>query len=194
MKHLILGLMVAVLAFQYPQKLEAQTTKIKKATLQAFWWDYKNDNYPFSWSNYLTEMAPRLKSMGFDAIWIPPSYKNQAPSWVGYGPMDHYDLGDKFQKGAPNVYTGMGTKDELLRMIAVMHANGIEVVQDVVLNHVDGAGTATGAGGQDPEPTYSLVTNSGFKNFRYACYATPAIDEQQLHNGRHLLGVFWPRY
>jgi glycosidase len=162
-----------------PLLAPAQTTKIKKVALQGFWWDYKNDNYPNSWSNYLTELAPRLKSMGFDAIWIPPAYKNQAPTWVGYGPMDHYDLGDKYQKGSPNVQTAMGTKDELLRMIAVMHANGIEVIQDVVLNHVDGAGSANGSGGQDTDPTYSMVTNSGFKNFRYTCYATPAIDESQ---------------
>ncbi len=178
MKHLILGFALIV-ASLWPNSTHAQTTKIKKATLQGFWWDYKNDNYPGSWSNYLTELAPRLKTMGFDAIWIPPCYKNQAPNWVGYGPMDHYDLGDKFQKGAPNVQTAMGTKDEILRMIAVMHANGIEVIQDVVLNHVDGAGSASGAGGQDTEPTYSLATNSGYKNFRYTCFATPAIDESQ---------------
>lgn len=162
-----------------PGIINAQTTKIKKVVLQGFWWDYKNDNFPSSWSNYLTELAPRLKSMGIDAVWIPPSYKNQSPTWVGYGPMDHYDLGDKYQKGSPTTRTGLGTKDEFLRMIAVMHANGVEVIQDVVLNHVDGAGTFNGSGGQDPEPTYSMATNSGYKNFRYVCYATPSIDESQ---------------
>ena len=160
--------------------LQSQTTQVKKVVFQAFWWDYKNNNFPFGWANYLAELAPRLKSMGFNAVWIPPSYKNQAPFWVGYGPMDHYDLGDKFQKGSPtpSVQTNLGTKDELLRMIAVMHANGIEVIQDIVLNHVDGAGTSTGAGGQDPN-TLSAQSNSGFKNFRYSCFATPAIDESQ---------------
>ena len=46
------------------------------------------------------------------------------------------DLGDKYQKGGGSnrLKTGMGTKDEFLRMVAVMHANGIEVIQDVVLN------------------------------------------------------------
>ncbi len=168
-----------ILFILQPILASAQTTYVKKVVLQAFWWDYKNNNYPYSWSNYLTELAPRLKTMGVDAVWIPPSYKNQSPTWVGYGPMDHYDLGDKFQKGAPNTATAMGTKDELLRMIAVFHANGIEVIEDVVLNHVDGSGSQTGAGGQDTEPTYSMVTNDGYKNFRYACYATPALDETQ---------------
>ncbi|RTQ44886.1 hypothetical protein EJV47_27155 [Hymenobacter gummosus] len=150
---------------------QAQQTH-KKVVLQAFWWDYWNSNYPAGWANYLVDLAPRLKSMGIDAVWIPPTSKNKnAVSDVGYSPFDHYDLGDKYQKGGTG--TRVGTKDELLRLIAVLHANGIEVIQDVVLNHADGAGTNTGAGGQDPEPNYSLPTNSGYKTFRYACYATP---------------------
>jgi alpha-amylase len=168
-----------LIVWLYPSFVQAQTTHIKKVVLQGFWWDYKNNNFTNSWSNYLTELGPRLKSMGVDAVWIPPSYKNQSPTWVGYGPMDHYDLGDKYQKGSPTTATGMGTKDEFLRMIAVLHANGIEVIQDVVLNHVDGAGTTSGAGGQDPEPVYSMASNSGYKNFRYVCYATPSVDESQ---------------
>jgi glycosidase len=177
------------------QTLFCQTTKVKKVLFQAFWWDYKNNNFPYGWANYLAELAPRLKQMGFDAIWIPPTYKNQAPFWVGYGPMDHYDLGDKYQKGDPvNVKTAMGTKDELLRMIAVMHANGIEVIQDIVLNHLDGAGmTATVIDPNIPAGTscnnhinpgidpiaFSKASNCGYKNFRYTSYATPSIDESQ---------------
>ena len=110
--------------------------------------------------------------MGIDAVWIPPIYKNPSTNSVGYSPFDHYDLGDKFQKG--NVKTRIGSKDEVLRMIAVLHANGIEVIQDIVLNHVDGAGSLSGAGGQDPEANYSMLSNNGFKNFRYVCYETPA--------------------
>ncbi len=167
-----------MLCFIAPQVLNSQTIRHKKVILQGFWWDYKNTNFPNGWANYLAELAPRLKQLGIDGVWIPPSYKNQSPTWVGYGPMDHYDLGDKFQKGSPTTPTGMGTKDEFLRMIAVMHANGIEVIQDIVLNHVDGAGTTTGAGGQDPAPK-SAASNAGYKNFRYSCYATPALDESQ---------------
>jgi glycosidase len=166
MKKLLSILFLFLFAFH----TNAQNTE-KKVVLQAFWWDYTNSNYTNSWANYLTELAPRLKTMGIDAIWIPPSYKNSGTNSVGYSPFDHYDLGDKYQKGATT--TRFGTKDEFLRMVAVMHANGIEVIQDVVLNHVDGAGATNSAGGQDPEPTYSMATNSGFKNFRYICYATP---------------------
>lgn len=175
--------LLLIVTFLFITPLSAQQ-KVKKVVLQAFWWDYWNSNFPASWANYLTEMAPRLKSMGIDAVWIPPSYKNGGVNSVGYSPFDHYDLGDKYQK--PDSYwtgqgrattTRVGTKDELLRMIAVLHANGIEVIQDIVLNHVDNAGSGTGNGGQDTEGTYSMATNSGYKNFRYVSFATPAGNE-----------------
>jgi Alpha amylase, catalytic domain len=68
----------------------------------------------------------------------------------------------------------------------------MEVLQDVVLNHVDGAGNnTTGAGGQDPQSPYSIANASGFKNFRYSSFATPLIDDSQndywTRNGR------WPK-
>ena len=37
---------------------------------------------------------------------------------MGYSPFDHYDLGDKYQKGF--LKTKMGDKDQLLRMVAVL--------------------------------------------------------------------------
>ena len=169
--------LIAVTFVFFALNVFSQTT-VKKVVLQAFWWDYYNANYNNNWSNYLTELAPRLKAMGVDAIWIPPTIKNESPTYVGYSPFDNYDLGDKFQKNSTG--TRMGTKNELLRMIAVMHANGIEVIQDVVLNHAGSAGSATGAGGQDPN-SFSMVNNNGFKNFRYVSYSTPATAETQAN-------------
>ena len=183
LKNIGLTLVLSIFTlFFITHHAQAQATRVKKVVLQGFWWDYRNDNFPNRWSNYLTELSPRLKSMGIDAVWVPPSYKNGSTGSVGYSPFDHYDLGDKYQKGGSdslNVRTRMGTKDELLRMIGVMHANGMEVIQDVVLNHVDGAGSNGGAGGQDPETNYSMVNSSGYKNFRYVSYATPLIDDSQ---------------
>jgi alpha-amylase len=157
-------------------------SRIERTVFQGFWWNYWNNNFPNSWANYLTELAPRLKAAGFDAIWLPPVYKNASTGYVGYGPFDEYDLGDKYQKGGGdslNVRTRVGTKDELLRLIAVMHANGIEVIEDVVLNHNDGAGANNGDGGQDPETSFSTRSNSGYKNFRYTSFATPLLDDSQ---------------
>lgn len=162
--------------------IKAQTTKTERVIFQGFWWDYWNSNYRYGWSNYLCELAPRLRALGFDAIWIPPSIKNTSGGFDGYIPFDMYDLGDKYQKGGDSLRnnTRSGTKDELLRMIAVMHANGIEVVEDLVLNHNGDAGTNTGGtGGLDPESPYSIATDNGYKNFRFVSYATPLLDESQ---------------
>jgi len=172
-------LFILFLLFILPSfQLIAQTTRIKKVVLQGFWWDYKNDNFPNGWANYLTELAPRMKGMGVDAVWIPPTVKNQdfGQKGVGYAPYDHYDLGDKFQKN--DATTRVGTKDDLLRMVAVLHANGIEVIQDIVPNHVIGAGSDTGGGGQDMAAPGASCTDI-WKNFRYTCYETPATDQSE---------------
>ncbi len=146
-----------------------------KVLLQGFWWNYWNNNHPASWADYLARLAPRLRELGIDAVWIPPTIKNQnATGSVGYAPFDHYDLGDKFQCGSTR--TRFGTKDEYLRCVAILHANGIQVIQDVVFNHLSGAGSATGAGGSDP-----AAPGDTFKNFRYACWATPATSETAAH-------------
>lgn len=145
-----------------------------KVIIQGFWWDYTNNNYPTGWSNYLADLSPRLSAMGLDGVWIPPCIKNGGPNSNGYSPFDQYDLGDKYQKG--NLKTRLGNKDELLRMIAVMHANGMDVIQDVVLNHLDNAGSSNGAGGQDPQASSNNDGNL-YKNFRYTSYGKPATDE-----------------
>ena len=185
-------LFIFVLTFIAFQSFAQQ--RVKKVVFQAFWWDYWNSNFKYKWADYLTELAPRLKAAGFDAIWIPPSSKSGTPNFVGYSPFDLYDLGDKYQKGGADslsVRTRLGTKDELLRMIAVMHANGIEVIQDIVLNHVNDAGTNNGTGGRDPQSPFSIANANGYKNFRYVSYGTPLLDESQndyfTRNGR------WPK-
>jgi alpha-amylase len=143
----------------------------RQVVFQAFWWDYYNNNYPEGWSNYLVRLAPRLQALGIDAVWVPPATKgNAGTTSVGYDVFDHYDLGDKYQKGTTP--TRMGTKDEYLRLVAVMHAHGIEVIADMVPNHVTGAGSQTGAGGEDP-----LAWADQFKNFRYVSFLTAATDE-----------------
>ena len=172
-KHFSLVLFLLGSLLVLPAVAQVNPTN-RQLVLQAFWWDYWNSNYPNGWANYLTEMAPRFKELGVDAIWIPPTIKNQGQNGVGYAPFDHYDLGDKYQKGF--LKTRVGDKDELLRMIAVMKANGIDVIQDIVLNHATGAGSAFGSGGQDPAAVDDGSTQR-YKNFRYVSYGTPARNE-----------------
>lgn len=177
----ILQPLLAIFFLSIAINAKAQPTQyVHKVVLQAFWWDYWNENYRYNYCNYLTDLAPRLKKLGVDAIWIPPCVKNGSGGSVGYSPFDAYDLGDKYQKGGGDGLrdsTRCGTKDDLLRMIAVMHANGIDVVFDAVINHNDGAGSNSNAGGIDPEKTYSLASNNGYKNFRFVSYKTPILND-----------------
>ncbi|HEY0784309.1 MAG TPA: alpha-amylase domain-containing protein [Acidobacteriaceae bacterium] len=125
-----------------------------KLVLQAFWWNCWNQEYPADWYTFLAKLAPRLAAMGFDGIWTPPPCKDtSAINNMGYSPYDYYDLGSKFQNGATG--TRFGTQDSLLRMIAVAHANGLEVYPDIVLDHCDG-------GAPDPSAP------EGWNDTRYA--------------------------
>lgn len=188
------GLRFALLFFLFTNlEVSFAQTIVKKVILQSFWWDYWNNNFPANWSDYLTELTPRLKSYGIDALWLPPATKAGGIGTMGYGASDPYDLGDKYQKYTGNSVTNLsstrfGTKNSLLRTIAVLHANGMEAIQDVVLNHFDNAGSDSSytlattpptfitIGGIDSNAT-SLVTNSGYKNFRHVSYGTPAINQ-----------------
>jgi alpha-amylase len=133
-----------------------------KVVLQAFWWDAHNEDYPHNWYTYLAKLAPRLRQLGFDGIWIPPPSKgNSGTSSMGYDLFDHYDLGEKDQKGT--VATRFGDKDQLLRLIAVAHANGLDVYPDIVVNHTIG-------GQEDP-----AAPGDKFKTFRYAAFGGPEV-------------------
>ena len=155
--HIIIGLLYIFIlplnAFSNPWN--------GKVVLQAFWWDCWNETYPQDWYTYLAKLSPRLRQLGFDGIWIPPPAKGNAGiNSMGYDIFDHYDLGDKDQKGT--VATRFGDKDSLLRLVAVAHANGLEVFPDIVLNHVIG-------GEEDPS-----AIGDPFKRFRYRAFAGTA--------------------
>jgi len=90
-----------------------------KVVLEAFWRDCRNEACQ-DWYTYLARLAPRLKSMGFDGIWTPAPCKGSC----GIGRKD-------------GVATKFGTMDSFLRMIAVCHANGLEVYPNIVLDHCD---------------------------------------------------------
>lgn len=178
---------IAVLLTAFAGEVLAQDNK--KVLLQGFWWDFDNNNYPQGWANYLVDLAPRLRKIGIEGVWVPVNQKNANPNSVGYSPFDHYDLGDKYQKS--NLKTPFGDKDEYLRMVAILHANGMDVIQDVVLNHMDGAGSSTNAGGVDSSGIAFYNTNRplsnyqdipidpslGNKNFRYVSFLSPASSE-----------------
>ncbi|QGJ71544.1 Cytoplasmic alpha-amylase [Planctomycetales bacterium 10988] len=147
---------VALLVFAISSELMANPWN-GKVVLQAYWWDCWNNDHPNDWYTYLAKLSPRLKAMGFDGIWVPSPCKGAAgTNDMGFTPFDYYDLGDKHQKGTTT--SRFGTKDSFLRMVAVAHANGLEVYSEVVLNHC-------GGGDEDPQ-----ARNNKHKKFRYRSF------------------------
>jgi alpha-amylase len=133
-----------------------------KVVLETFWWNCWNSNYPQDWYTYLAKLAPRLAAIGFDGIWTPPPCKDtNAENNMGYTPYDYYDIGQKNQRGG--VSTRFGSMDSFLRLVAVAHANGLEVYPDIVLDHC--------AGG-DPDPSSPFQSGSQqFTSFHPNGYA-----------------------
>nr|MBP3597909.1 alpha-amylase [Eubacterium sp.] len=111
-----------------------------KTLMQYFEW-YLPDN-GLLWKRCQAQ-AKALKEAGIDMIWLPPAYKGAAgQSSVGYDVYDTYDLGEFDQKGS--VRTKYGTRDEYLTAVKALQEQGIQVLSDVVLNHMMGAdGTET---------------------------------------------------
>ena len=103
--------------------------------MQYFEW-YLPENCLF-WER-CRQQASRLKEDGFDMMWLPPAYKGASGARsVGYDVYDTYDLGEFDQKDT--IATKYGTKEEYLNAVKALQEQGIEVLADVVLNHMMGA-------------------------------------------------------
>lgn len=82
--------------------------------------------------------ARELRSAGINMLWLPPAYKGASGgASVGYDVYDTYDLGEFDQKGS--VATKYGNREAYLQAVRDLQAQGIEVLADVVLNHMMGA-------------------------------------------------------
>lgn len=90
--------------------------------LQAFYWDSNNDKGfgDTKWTT-LNSQASEISAY-FDLVWLPPSAKSSGG--VGYIPLQYSN-----QTGA------WGTRAELEKFIAAMHAGNTKVIADIVINH-----------------------------------------------------------
>ncbi len=109
--------------------------------MQGFYWDVPspaagNARAPWWWDKLASEMDDFAAS-GITGVWIPPVLKGASGGYsVGYDPFDDYDTGSKPQKGT--IPLRYGTREQLQRMAAVMRANGLDIILDLVLNHRNG--------------------------------------------------------
>ncbi len=106
-----------------------------KTMMQYFEW-YLPENQ-LHWKRCVAQ-AEELKKAGINMVWLPPAYKGAAgKKSVGYDVYDTYDLGEFQQKGS--IATKYGTKEEYMQAVKAFQEQGIEVLADVVLNHMMGA-------------------------------------------------------
>jgi len=105
--------------------------------------DTDTPNAPWWW-DHLASQAADFRRAGLAAVLLPPVSKSAsgaAPDADGYGLYDNYDIGSKSQ--VFNVPTRFGDQARLRRMIAIMHACGLDVYADVVLHQYYGGNNGT---------------------------------------------------
>jgi alpha-amylase len=127
---LCLCLLVSVGSIGFESQLSSASTAINGTLFQYFEWHTPDDGEHW---NRLNQDAANLKNVGITAVWLPPTSKGRNSSDVGYGIYDAYDLGEFDQKGT--IRTKYGTKAQLIGAVDSLHANGLHVYGDVVMNH-----------------------------------------------------------
>jgi len=116
-----------------------QTNPGSMVMMQAFYWDVTDGGV---WWNTIDGKLADWRQLGIDAIWLPPVQKSQSgPFSMGYDPFDYFDFGEFNQHGT--VETRFGSRTELETLISTAHANGINVIADIVLNHNSGGNSET---------------------------------------------------
>lgn len=106
-----------------------------KTLIQFFEWYCPADGNHW---NRFAEEAPRLVELGITGAWLPPAYKGtRGAESEGYDVYDIYDLGEFDQKGS--IRTKYGTRQEYIRAVRRAREAGLQILVDVVLNHMGGA-------------------------------------------------------
>ena len=101
-------------------RVQTATGNGRELLIQGFNWESARKHG--TWYQTVTDLAPRLKSLGFTTIWLPPP--TDSVSEEGYMPQDLYNLNSKY-----------GTMEDLRACVAALHACGIKSLGDAVLNH-----------------------------------------------------------
>lgn len=104
--------------------------------MQTFYWDVEPRH---EWWTNLSGKVEGWANAGINRLWLPVATKGQSGGYsMGYDPSDYFDFGEYDQHGT--VPTRFGTREELEALIDKAHANGLEVIADIVINHNSGGG------------------------------------------------------
>ena len=115
----------------------ANATVANGVMMQGFYWNVPTSTPAGTWWQNLSSKATELSQAGITAVWLPPAYKGSGALDVGYGVYDRYDLGEFNQKGT--VATRYGTLAQLQSAISSLHGQGVQVYEDMVMNHLTSA-------------------------------------------------------
>ena len=116
--------------------------------LQTFCWDITVKGERGQLYKHLRSLLPNFMAAGISLLWLPPPSKSRYQHYMGYTPMDYYDLGEfkqwiqewpatgnDYWEESKSSETRFGTREDLQSMIRDAHALGIKVIADLVLNH-----------------------------------------------------------
>ena len=117
-------------------RVQTPTGNGRELLVQGFNWESARKNG--SWYRTVTDLAPRLRDLGFTTVWLPPP--TDSVSEEGYMPQDLYNLDSKY-----------GSMRDLRACVAALHDCGIKSLGDAVLNH-------RCAGAQGPDGLWNQYT------------------------------------
>ena len=142
----------------------SNATAVNGVMMQGFYWNTPISTTAGSWWQNLGSKATELSQAGITAVWLPPAYKGGSAQDVGYGVYDRYDLGEFNQKGT--VATRYGTIGQLQSAISALHGQGVQVYEDMVMNHL------TWADGQENVNGNNVYTRFDYtgRNNTYSTY------------------------
>lgn len=150
-----IGILLIIFSASPSSTIQAQDYDV---ILQGFYWnthpgDHSDDLNGGIWWDTLATVAPQVADAGFSTVWTPPMTKGFGGRWdMGYGLYDYYDLGEYNQKFS--IRTRHGNRAQFDAMMTSMHAEGLNVMADIVLNHRGGAD-----GQQDYEVPWGAPTD-----------------------------------
>ncbi len=92
--------------------------------LQAFYWDSQKET---SWTKLTSSSSDIAKS--FTCVWLPPSASAEGGNTVGGTNVGYHP------REWNNQNSCWGTADNLKKLISTLHADGVKVIADIVINH-----------------------------------------------------------
>ncbi|MBD2756136.1 alpha-amylase family protein [Spirosoma validum] len=128
----------------------------QQVLMQGFYYDIPKAQCGASWADTLAAKAAQLATSGFTHIWTPP-FQGNGPNSGGYDPKDLYI-------GTNSTVTSLGTKQQILDMVATFNGTGMQVVGDMIYNHRDGGLP------ENNDPVLDYIMNHAGNTSSQSCY------------------------